>query len=60
MSPRSSQSERIAQAQRMVAVQVDCSIEEALAIMKDHAVSTQSTVVEIADSVIDRVIRFGK
>ena len=44
----------------MVAVQVDCSMHEALAIMKDHAISKQSTLVEIADSVIDRTIRFGK
>jgi AmiR/NasT family two-component response regulator len=60
MSPRSTEIDRIAQAQGVVSVQADCSMDEALALMKDRAVSTHATLVEIADSVIDRLTRFGK
>ena len=44
----------------MVSVQAQCSTDEALELMKDHAISKHTTLVEIADSVIDRIIRFGK
>jgi AmiR/NasT family two-component response regulator len=49
----------VAQAQGMVSVQADCSLEEALELMRDRATVTHQTLDEIADAVLDRSIRFG-
>lgn len=51
---------RIAQAQGMVCVQAQCTLPEALALMRDRATITHQTLDEIADAVLDRTIRFGE
>jgi hypothetical protein len=49
----------IAQAQGMVSVQAECTLPEALALMRDRAIVTHQTLDEVAVAVIDRAIRFG-
>jgi len=43
----------------MVSVQADCSLPEALALMRERATITRQTLDEIAAAVVDRTIRFG-
>jgi len=47
------------QAQGMVAVQAHCTVDEALALMKDRAAVQHQALDEIADDVVDRAIRFA-
>jgi AmiR/NasT family two-component response regulator len=51
---------RIARAQGMVTVQAECTMDEALDLMRDRAAVGGQTLEEIADAVIDRSIRFGE
>jgi AmiR/NasT family two-component response regulator len=50
----------LAQAQGMVSLQAECSLTEALALMRDRATVSQQTLDAIAAAVVDRVIRFGE
>lgn len=50
---------RVAQAQSMVAAQTECTMDEALAIMRERAEVQYQTLIEIADAVLERRIRFG-
>lgn len=51
--------DQIAQAMGMVSVQADCTLDEALDMMRDRAVVHHCNVDEIAFGVLDGVIRFG-
>ncbi len=42
---------KVAQAQGRVSVQADCTIDEALALMQDHAVKSQHRLIDIANAV---------
>ena len=50
---------KIAQAQGMVSVQADCSVAEALGMMKERASVGRKPLDEIATAVLKRTIRFG-
>jgi AmiR/NasT family two-component response regulator len=49
----------VAQAQGMVSVQAECTLPEALALMRERAIIMGQTLDEIAVAVVDRTIRFG-
>jgi hypothetical protein len=49
----------VSQASGMVSVQAECSIDEALVLMKDRAVVAGESLLEIAKATVDRRIRFG-
>jgi hypothetical protein len=51
--------ERIAQAQGMVSVQVDCTLDEALLLMRARAASSGLSLAYIAEAILDGSIRFG-
>jgi AmiR/NasT family two-component response regulator len=51
-------SDRVHQAQGMVSVQADCSLDEALALMQATASATDKTLDDVADDVIGRRLRF--
>jgi hypothetical protein len=48
----------VAQAQGMVAVEANCSLDEALGLMAAEAESSNTTIDEVAALVVDGVIRF--
>jgi len=50
---------RVAQAQGMVSAQVGCTVAEALVLMNERAQVQHQTVIQIADAVRERRIRFG-
>jgi len=60
MSNGASLSARVRQAQGMVSVQAACSMDDALAMMRDRATVSLHTLDEIASLVIDLKIRFGE
>jgi hypothetical protein len=47
------------QAQGMVAVQADCSLDDALALMTSSAEATYEKLLEVADEVISGRVRFA-
>lgn len=49
---------RIAQAQGMVSVQADCTLDAALALLRNTARATDETVEDIAGEVVQRHVRF--
>ena len=49
---------RIAQAQGMVSVQADCTLDAALALLRNAARATDETVEDIAGEVVHRHVRF--
>ena len=51
-------SDQVAQASGMVSVQAECTIADALVMMKERALVSQQTLRQIADAVVDRQIRF--
>jgi len=51
-------SEQIAQAQGIVSVQVDCTLDEALLLMRARAASNDLSLAYIAKAVLDGNIRF--
>ena len=51
-------SEQIAQAQGKVSVQVDCTLDEALLLMRARAASSDLSLAYIAQAVLDGSIRF--
>jgi hypothetical protein len=51
-------SDRLAQAQGMVSVQVDCTLDEALLLMRARAASSDLSLAYIAEAVLDGSIRF--
>ena len=51
--------ERVFQAQGMVSVQAECSIDEALILIGERALVQHRDVIEIADAVLEHLIRFG-
>jgi AmiR/NasT family two-component response regulator len=50
---------KVAQAQGRVSVQADCTVDEALVLMRERAVETNHTVDEIADDVVRHRIWFS-
>jgi AmiR/NasT family two-component response regulator len=50
---------KVTQASGMVSVQAACSVDEALALMRDRATVQRQTMDQIAEAVLDRRIRFG-
>jgi len=50
---------RVVQAQGMVSVQADCSLDNALVMMHERAQVQHRTLPQIADAVLARSIRFG-
>ena len=52
-------SARVTQASGMVSVQAECSVDDALVLMRDRATVQGQTLDEIAEAVLDRRIRFG-
>ena len=50
---------RVSQAQGMVSVQTECTLNEALVIMQERAVIHHQTLADIADAVLEHRIRFG-
>jgi AmiR/NasT family two-component response regulator len=50
---------RMSEASGMVSVQAHCSFTEAAALMKARARVSHQSLIEIADAVLDRSIRFG-
>ena len=51
-------SEQIARAQGMVSVQVDCTLDEALLLLRARAASSDLSLAYIAKAVLDGSIRF--
>lgn len=51
-------SEEIAQAQGMVSVQVDCTLDEALLLMRARAASSDVSLAYVANAILDGSIRF--
>ncbi|MDP9335338.1 MAG: ANTAR domain-containing protein [Actinomycetota bacterium] len=51
-------SEQIAQAQGMVSAQVDCTLDEALLLMRARAASSDLSLAYIAKAILDGSIRF--
>jgi hypothetical protein len=49
----------MSEASWMVSVQAHCSFTEAAALMKARARVSHQSLIEIADAVLDRSIRFG-
>jgi hypothetical protein len=49
----------VSQASGMVSVQAECTVGEALVLMKDRAVVSGESLLEIAEATVDRRIRFG-
>lgn len=47
------------QAKGMVSVQAACTMDAALVLMQEHGDATHSNLDEIADSVVERRVRFG-
>jgi AmiR/NasT family two-component response regulator len=52
-------SDRVAQASGMVSIQANCTIAEALELMRSLAFDTDSTLDEVATLIIEREIRLG-
>ena len=50
---------RVTEAQGMVSVQADCTLDEALVLMIERANVQRETLTEIAEAVLERRIRFG-
>lgn len=50
---------RVDQAQGMVRVQADCTLDEALRLMIDRGRVSHLSLDAIADGVVERLIRFG-
>ena len=51
-------SDRVFQAQGMVSVQADCTVDEALAKMHDRAQESEMSLEAVATAIIERRIRF--
>jgi hypothetical protein len=49
----------VSQASGMVSVQAECTVDEALALMKERAQVSGDTLLQIAKATVDRRIRFG-
>ncbi len=60
ISDRYRHSDCVNAASGMVSVQASCSCAEAIVLMDQRAVDTQHTLDEVALSVLDREIRFGR
>ena len=50
---------RVSQASGIVSVQAQCTVEEALQLLKDRAQVSGQTLVEIATATLEHRIRFG-
>ncbi len=51
--------ERVCRAAGVVVAQTDCTIPEALALMKDCAEATGQGLIDVAVAVLERQVRFG-
>jgi len=49
----------VAKAAGMVSVQADCTVDEALVLMQEHAQVRHQTLSEVAEDVLARRTRFG-
>ena len=49
---------RVSQASGMVSVQAECSVEEALHLLKERAADSGQPLEDLADDVVERRIRF--
>jgi hypothetical protein len=58
MSARDDHHPLVSQASGMVSVQADCSLDDALALMKERAQVCGESLLEIAAATVDRRIRF--
>jgi hypothetical protein len=58
MSARDDHHPLVSQASGMVSVQADCSLDDALALMKERAQVSGESLLEIAAATVDRRIRF--
>jgi AmiR/NasT family two-component response regulator len=50
---------RVYQASGMVSVQADCSIDDALALMREHATSSHRSLDDVAQQIVERRIRLA-
>jgi AmiR/NasT family two-component response regulator len=60
MSNGATQSAQVSQAQGMVSVQAECSMPEALTMLRERAMLMGQTLDQIAVAVVERRIRFGE
>ena len=58
MPAREDELRSVSQASGMVSVQAQCSVSEALDLMKERAHATGRTLREVADATLDRKMRF--
>jgi hypothetical protein len=49
----------VSQASGMVSVQAECTLDEALVLMKERALVAGESLLQIAEATVDRRIRFG-
>ena len=59
MARREDEEPKVSQASGMVSVQADCTVAEALALMKERASVTGQSLTDIAVATLERRIRFG-
>lgn len=59
MAKRDEQHPLVSQASGMVSVQAECTVGEALALMKERALASGETLLEVAEATVERRIRFG-
>ena len=59
MSTRDEHHPIVSQASGMVSVQAECTLDEALVLMKERALVAGESLLDIAEATVDRRIRFG-
>ena len=59
MDTRDDHHPMVSQASGMVSVQADCTVGDALVLMKERALVSGETLLEIAEATVERRIRFG-
>jgi len=59
MSVREEREPSVSQASGMVSVQAECTVDEALVLMKERALVTGRSLLDVAHATLDRSIRFG-
>jgi len=59
MPAREDHDPKVSQASGMVSVQAECTVAEALVLMKERAQVTGVSLTEIANATLERDIRFG-
>ena len=59
MPARDDRHPMVSQASGMVSVQAECTVDEALVLMKERALVSGESLLDIAEATVDRRIRFG-